>query len=99
MLTWQEPQLELRNGIIVDYIGFVVELPGQDRVANFTTNDTEVVIDELNPHTNYAFRIAAQNSIGIGPHSPISLIKTAEDGKRLWWEFISDSPFFSCSSQ
>ena len=47
---------------------------------NVTTNETEVTVDGLFPHTNYIFKVAAGNSIGVGPFSATLLTHTAEDG-------------------
>ena len=100
---WQEPLQELKNGIITSYVGFITELPRQNYSVNVTTNNTEVVIVGLNPHTTYEFQVAAENSIGLGPFSAIYLTKTEEDGMYMQHKmlgiFISVFLFLPISTQ
>lgn len=84
--SWQEPRPELQNGILTTYIGILWELPELDHVTNVTTGVTEAAVRGLQPHTNYAFQVAAQNSIGSGPFSATYYTYTAEDG--MWYSIM-----------
>ena len=82
IFSWEEPSPELRNGIITSYFASITELPEQDRVFNATTEIAELTVEELHPHTSYVLKVAAVNSVGMGPFSANYLSQTAEDGKQ-----------------
>lgn len=65
------------------YFGSITKHSGLGVKVNITANATEVLISELNPHTNYIFQVAAVNSAGMGPFSPIFLTQTDEDGTNV----------------
>ena len=81
--SWQEPRPELQNGILTSYIGILWELPELDHVTNVTTNITEGGFNDLRPHTNYVFQVAALNSVGGGPFSALYYTYTEEDGMTI----------------
>ena len=52
---------------------------GTENVTNASTSSS--VIDGLRKYTNYSVKIAAYNSVGVGPYSETTLVQTGPDGK------------------
>ena len=75
-LTWEVPQKD-GGSPITGYIVERCQQPGSRwvKVSKKSTPDTMYAVNELIEHTDYKFRVAAENSVGIGkPSEPTSSI-------------------------
>ena len=63
-ITWEAPDLYLRNGIIESYIIFYNASTGENKTI--TTNQTSYMFENLQKYTNYTFAVQAVNQIGKG---------------------------------
>ena len=78
-LTWYPPLREHRNGIITGYlINLTAELSGN--TLEFSSNTTNITVDDLMPYTTYLFIVAAETIVGSGPFSLIVSVRTEETG-------------------
>ena len=102
-LTWELPAPSERNGIITGYNITVTSLssPLEDPELFFTATES-LVIESLNPHTEYVCIIAATTAIGIGPYSTELNVRTEPDGMLLililTWICICEKNFLFCST-
>ena len=78
MLAWDPPLLEVRNGIIQQYMIRVTELE-TGRVWNLSTPAMSITITSLHPYYTYNCTVAAVTS-GTGPFSPPFVIQLPEAG-------------------
>ncbi|XP_057290568.1 protein sax-3-like isoform X2 [Hydractinia symbiolongicarpus] len=69
------PQKEM-NGLL---LGYKISLFAGDRKTSFTTNLTSYFFNLLKPYTTYKVGVAAFNSIGVGPSSPLIVVMTKTD--------------------
>ena len=80
VLTWDPPNAEDQNGVIVEYtINVTAVETGEE--FQFTSNTTIFTITTLRPFTTYLCTIAASTSIGLGPFSTVFTLRTPEDGE------------------
>ena len=78
-LSWDQPVLNERNGIITGYVLLLTnQKTGSEIYHNSTTNF--IFIGMLSPFTAYTVIIAAATEIGAGPYSPQLSFHTDEDG-------------------
>ena len=78
-LEWNPPLREHRNGIVTGYlINLIVVDTGE--TLQYFSNTTNVTIGSLIPYTSYAFVVAAQTSLGVGPFSDTVSMRTEETG-------------------
>ena len=81
-ISWEAPPPEEQNGIIQQYIIYLLEIPTN---MNFTyqpeREHRELVIDSLHPDYDYECSVAAETIVGRGPFSDPFIITTHEDGK------------------
>ena len=72
-----------RNGDITGYyICYEVsDASSSETCVSSSSDASESVISGLEPNTKYIIRVAATNSVGTGPFSPIITIET--DGKTI----------------
>ena len=79
-VSWEPPQADLRNGIIVDNI---VRITGVDTEEMFVLNTGEdtgvIVVTNLHPFYTYTYSIASV-TIGIGPFSPAVPFQMPQEG-------------------
>ena len=79
-VSWEPPQADLRNGIIVDNI---VRVTGVDTEEMFVLNTGEdtgvIVVTNLHPFYTYTYSIASV-TIGIGPFSPAVPFQMPQEG-------------------
>ena len=78
LVEWEEPEYEDQNGEIVEY-RVTYWLAGQPGSAlQTTTNGTTLmtVVDNLQPFSNYSFKVAAATAQGYGPDSNPSTAST-----------------------
>jgi receptor-type tyrosine-protein phosphatase Q len=78
VLTWDPPNAEERNGIVVEYI---INVSAVETGENFqlTSTTTSITVASLRPYTTYRCIIAASTSVGIGPFSTVFTLVTPED--------------------
>ena len=80
VLTWDPPNAEDQNGVIVEYtINVTAVETGEE--FQFTSNTTIFTVTTLRPFTTYLCTIAASTSIGLGPFSTVFTLRTPEDGE------------------
>ena len=80
-LSWNPPNYEDRNGII---IGYVINVTNTRRseTLQYTSNTTALTLSTLSPYTTYYCIVAARTSVGAGPFSTVITLNTPQDGKK-----------------
>ena len=80
-LSWDPPNYEDRNGVI---IGYVINVTNTRRseTLQYTSNTTALTLSTLSPYTTYHYIVAAQTSVGTGPFSAVITLLTPQDGKK-----------------
>lgn len=78
-LTWNSPLTDQQNGVIVGYHVIQTEVSTGD-IDQFTTNTTNLYIENLSPFTTYTWAIAASTTVGQGPFSTTISLLMPEDG-------------------
>ena len=81
LLRWSPLSSDQQNGIITRYVINVLEDGQQSRVS-VTSNITQYTL-EAAPFTDYVVSVAAVNSVGQGPFSDTTEVRTPEDGRCL----------------
>ncbi|XP_053391628.1 uncharacterized protein LOC123547659 [Mercenaria mercenaria] len=77
-LHWQKPDYE--NGSrITKYIVQICENRKMDWKEAGSSTNTDIVVNELQRKTQYRFRVAAENKVGIGAFGELSAPITTED--------------------
>ena len=80
LVHWEEVSCPQRNGEITGYVVNVSNAQGMLRVSSEQRNAT---LTKLDPDTTYTIRVAAKNSMGVGPFSgPVFKNRTVSTGKR-----------------
>ena len=81
-LSWDQPNHEDRNGII---IGYVINVTNTRRseTLQYTSNTTALTLSTLSPYTTYYYIVAARTSVGTGPFSAVITLQTPQNGKKL----------------
>ena len=87
LISWQPPLPEHRNGIIMGYAVRMIGLNSADNIEFPLTNDTEIVVEDLQPFYAYRFSVAAF-TIGLGPFSTAITQKLPELSKLLYFHII-----------
>ena len=79
LLSWEPPELEDQNGVI---LGYVINVTVVETGMNFElrSSETTLAVDTLRPFTTYICRIAARTVVGIGPFSIAVTAVTSQDG-------------------
>ena len=83
IVHWQQPLDNDRNGIILNYVIEVTSIESASISRYNIELSEELVVGSLQPFAAYGVSVAAENSIGVGPFSPIELVQTLEDGNCL----------------
>ena len=66
ILTWSPPAEEDRNGVIKGYTVNITEVAtGQTQV--FETEQIQLTVQSLHPHSSYYCSVAARTATGLGP--------------------------------
>ena len=78
-VSWNAIECIERNGVISTYIVEFEDLSGA--AVRGEVRDQTFTASGLTPHTTYSFRVAGNNSIGLGPFSKSMNIATDQDGK------------------
>ena len=69
---WEEVDCLDRNGAITGYIARALSNGREEGTASVGGDDREATISGLTPSTQYIVQVAAVNSAGTGPYSPIA---------------------------
>ena len=81
-MSWRLPPIEERNGVIISYTIFLVELPTNTTlIYQREGNHTELIVEDLHPYYEYRCSILAATQVGDSPSSDSVTIRTAEEGK------------------
>ena len=89
-LTWDQPELERRNGRITGYrIQYYIQASGgNSTIGNLTRTELSAKFPQLNKYTFYCFKVAARShyvppsgQTAYGPYSNPVCEQTQEDGK------------------
>ena len=73
---WEEVDCLDRNGAITGYVAHALSNGREEGTASVGGDDREATISGLTPSTQYIVQVAAVNSAGTGPYSPIALYGT-----------------------
>ena len=78
-ISWNPPAPENQNGVIT---GFMINLTriGSEGISRYSSSSDNITVGSLHPFTTYAYTVAAQTSVGTGPHTTSSTVMTPEDG-------------------
>ena len=79
-LSWEPPDLPLRNGEIILYT-VNVSVVESEEMLQFTSYTTDLELSSLRPYHTYMYMIAASTIAGEGPFSMVITIRMPEDGK------------------
>ena len=80
LLTWNPPEFHHQNGIIRQYhISLRENATGRE--WELVTVRTNMLLDFLNPHSYYTYRVSAV-TVGNGPYSDRRNFTTEDDGKQ-----------------
>jgi len=97
VLTWDPPNAEDQNGVIVEYtINVTAVETGEE--FQFTSNTTMFTVTTLRPFTTYLCIIAAETSAGIGPFNSVNTTQTNEAGEWKEYLFTMNTGVYFCSS-
>ena len=80
--SWNPPPFEHQNGRIIEYRINVTEVI-TGRVFLHVSTSTSDVIASLHPDYVYEWTVTAV-TIGVGPYTTASNIRTPEDGKKIY---------------
>ncbi|XP_046857075.1 uncharacterized protein LOC124450443 isoform X2 [Xenia sp. Carnegie-2017] len=69
VVMWEPPDINKRNGEIVDYTVCITDLENLKCLINYTTKEQSLKIDSLKPMTKYYIRVLASTKIGPGNYS------------------------------
>ena len=82
LVSWRQPPIEERNGVIISYTIVLVELPTNTTlIYQREGNHTELIVEELHPYYEYRCSVVAATQVGASPFSDSVTIRTAEDSK------------------
>ena len=82
-LTWDPPNFEDRNGIIIDYV-INITSAHTNETTEYASNTTTLTLTTLSPYTTYYCIVAARTSVGTGPFSSVLRFQTPPDGKQFF---------------
>ena len=80
-LSWDPPNYEDRNGIIIGYVINVINTR-RSETLQYTSNTTALTLSTLSPYTTYYCIVSARTSVGTGPFSVVITLLTPQDGKK-----------------
>ena len=80
---WEEVDCLDRNGAITGYVARALSNGREEGTASVGGDDREATISGLTPSTQYIVQVAAVNSAGTGPYSPIALYENRRYCTRL----------------
>ena len=76
---WLPPLAEDVNG---DITGYIIRVTGQDtdEMIELTTNETNILVENLHPFYSYAFTAAALTEAGLGPFASVTYFQMLTAG-------------------
>ena len=80
-LSWDPPNFEDRNGIIIGYVINITNVHTNE-ASEYTSNTTALTLSSLSPYTTYYCTVAARTSVGTGTFTPILTLQTSPEGIR-----------------
>lgn len=80
VLTWEPPDNNDRNGIIIKYTINITELETNLPFDFIIGNTTRLTVPGLHPFYRYSYTVAAETVIGLGPDSTTRVFQMPEDG-------------------
>ena len=85
-VQWNLLPLIKQNGIIVNYSITLVPtaITANQPTVVVSTQNLNITIDNLVPHTNYSVTVVAFTRVGSGPPSIAVVVETPEDGKLIF---------------
>ena len=69
LVHWEEVCCSQRNGEITGYVVNISNVQGMQNVLRVYSEQRNATLSEMDPHTTYIIRVAAENSMGVGPFS------------------------------
>ena len=93
-LTWSPPDKRARNGIIIGYVVKIMPFTS-DNSSSLVTDSQRIDTVSLNPHTLYAFSVAAITAVGTGPFSMHLHVRTEETGEPCCGKAVDKSLIIS----
>ena len=78
-LSWDPPNFEDRNGIIIGYVINITSAHANE-TTEYASNTTTLALTTLSPYTTYYCIVAARTSVGTGPFTPVLTLLTPPDG-------------------
>ena len=78
-ISWNPPAAENQNGVITGYMINLTRV-GSEGISQYSSSSDNITVGSLHPFTTYAYTVAAQTSVGTGPHTTSSTVMTPEDG-------------------
>ena len=80
IVSWYSIDCIERNGVIANYTVDFREQGSGARIMGETVDQT-FTASGLTPHTNYTFRVAGVNEVGMSPFSDVITLSTDQEGK------------------
>ena len=80
-LSWDPPNFEDRNGIIIGYVINITNVRTNE-ASEYTSNTTALTLSTLSPYTTYHCIVAARTSVGTGPYTAVLSLQTSPEGIR-----------------
>ena len=81
-MSWDQPPVESRNGIVKGFTLFFKQKGSNDAPNTLQVEKTLITVTRLSASTEYEFQVLAFTSIGDGAKSSVVVAKTKEDGKK-----------------
>lgn len=82
-LTWDPPDVPLRNGEIISYT-INVSVVESEEMLQFISESPELELSSLRPYHTYMYMVAASTVAGEGPFSVVITIRMPEDCKYIF---------------
>ena len=89
VLTWNPPEVTLRNGEITFYT-INVSVIESEEMFQLTSLSVELELSSLRPYHTYMFEVAGSTIAGEGPFSEAISVLTPEDGKHIMTALFYD---------
>ena len=81
ILWWNPPSYESQNGIIRQYVIWVIEA-GTSTITTYTSNTIQLTLNDLHPYYTYKCLVAAE-TVGVGPYTAVLTVQLDEDSKSM----------------
>ena len=95
LLSWYASDVENTNGILRQYHVEITDRISTDQTV-YTTNETHLLVDNLQPNHEYTFRVAALTKFNVRGQFSKAISVTLQ-GKVVWRNIVKiNSTNFSC---